>query len=361
MKKFLTTITFLLIVVLFVGCNQNNANISNELINNAITNIDNIVATVNNLNNPNEETVKLSGGYQNSKTYRTQELKPLVYGDRNYSTAPNPRNQQNKYMNRNNFETSDYQNKNNVVNTSNANTNDMFQNTTTNNYQFSNLTSKSNEACNSCRTFIERKNNLLNNCSTCKNELQNILNNNIQLSAEQIDMLKNYNMSLTNLLNNLKNCKDCKNDINEIQNLNNQNNNNVLLSNKYSSLTDDLRNSTNSFDETDNTIISIIKMFNPNFQPQTQNQINNNTNNQNQFVDNNEYSTMPINNYENTYNNTNLGNNQSNGNNNSVYNYNKMRRERLGQGVRENRRNIMNNNNYQNNTNLEIKPNEVRA
>ena len=78
MKKFLTTISFLLIVVLFVGCGANNANVSKELVNNTINNIDNIVATVNNLNNPNEETVKLSGNYQNSRTYRTQELKPLV-------------------------------------------------------------------------------------------------------------------------------------------------------------------------------------------------------------------------------------------------------------------------------------------
>ena len=94
----LLILLFILIVVLFVGCGQNNANISNDLVKNTINNIDNVITTVNNLNNPNEETVKLAGNYKNSSTtYKTHELKPLVYGDRNYSTAPNPINKQNRY------------------------------------------------------------------------------------------------------------------------------------------------------------------------------------------------------------------------------------------------------------------------
>ena len=66
MKKFLTTITFILVIVLLVGCGSTQGNITKDVVNNTINQIDNIVTTVNSLGTPNEENIKLEQNYQDS-------------------------------------------------------------------------------------------------------------------------------------------------------------------------------------------------------------------------------------------------------------------------------------------------------
>ena len=356
MKKFLTTITFILVIVLLVGCGGSQGNITKDVVNNTINQIDNIVTTVNCLGTPNEENIKLEQNYQDSNndvaTYNnTRKPQELIFGDRNvnnnYNNMPNPQNRSGRYQN-SFFDRNDYQNNN--VNDDQINlTNNSYN--SQNNYELTNL---STTACNSCRNYISKKDALLNSCNTCKNELVNILNNNISLDNNQLNTLKDYNSKLTEMLNNLSGCQNCQESANNIKNQNN----NVLMSSRYKTLTDNLNTTSNYFEKTNTAVTDIIKIFNPKYQPK----LNTNVNTGNAYQDKKEkenkdydYSIMPIN--EDNTNNNNFNNR------NNAYSNNKRMPERFKRNIRKTRENIINKsqNNSNNLNNIAIKPKDVRA
>lgn len=349
MKKFLTTISFILVLILFAGCGNSQANMTKDLVNSTINQIDSIVTAANNLGNPNEESLKLSKNYNDSTMYRITEPKTFTFGDKNLNNSsndsmPNPQNRNGRYQN-NFINGKEYEN-DGLVNNSSLN-NDYTNNQSTNNTELINLSSN---ACNSCRDFNMKKDNLISNCNNCKNELLNVLNNNIVLNEKQLNGLKDYSLKLTEMFNILSTCQNCQTNITDIQNQNN--NNTVLLSSRYKNITDTLNQTSNYFEKTSNTINDITRLLNPNYQPNnTQNAQRNQNNNEN-----NDYSVMPINESGDTNKTNNSGN---------AFDNNKRMPERLRRNIEKTRRNIINktqrNSSKSNAENLIFKPKNVRA
>lgn len=306
MKKFLATLSFILIIVLFAGCGNTQGNITKELINSTTNKIDNVLSIINNFESPNEETVKLSNNTEKA-TYPIH-AKDFTFGNKNTKTY-------------NQEKTTD-------------------------------LSSLSNSACQSCKEFATKKDNLIQNCNNCKDELQNILTNNIVLNENQLNILKEYNLKLDEMITKLSNCPNCKNILNEIKN----NNDNVSLSSNYQTLSTNLDFTKNYFEETNNIVNKINKLFNPNYA-----EINNTIDNNQDAKNNNyEYSIMPINENNDT-------DNQNSSNNN--YQYNKRMPERFNRNssrnrneiIKKMRKNYKTQNNTSNTSNLNIKPRNVRA